>query len=273
MANIVENYLKSLLLRGGRRICKTTDIIRLKNLIASLRPVTTNHELIRIGGDGDGGYLIPDDLQNINVCFSPGVSETANFELELANNRNIKSFLADYSVEAPPVQSKLFDFEKKYLGPTEDSIYITLESWVNKKAQNQSDFILQMDIEGAEYGVIHDTSSETLRKFRIIVIEFHGLDNMIIRAGFDLIDLTFKKLLKDFEVVHIHPNNAVKPQKYKDLEIPPVMEFTFLRKDRISSRQPVLIFPNKLDRPNSSLSEDYPLPRCWYELNAQQACA
>lgn len=264
MANIIENYLRSFLLKQNKKICRTTNASQIKNFISSLKPVTTNHKLIRVGGESDGGYLIPDDLANINICFSPGVSEVANFELELAN-RGIKCFLADYSVEAPPVQHELFDFEKKYLGITEDSIYTTLENWMERKAPNQSDFILQMDIEGAEYGVIYDTSSEILRKFRILVIEFHELDAIIVKVGFDLINLTFRKLLKDFEIVHIHPNNTAKPKKYIDLEIPPAMEFTFLRKDRISSRQPTLNFPHKLDRPSDPHNENYPLPRCWYE--------
>ena len=264
MANFVGEYLKSFFLNRNKLICKTTDEALVKDFMSMIKPVTTNHDLIRIGGEGDGGYLVPDDLNNINCCFSPGVCEVANFELEFAN-RGIKCFLADYSVDAPPVQNKLFDFEKKYLGQVEDSVHITLENWVNRKAHDQSDFILQMDIEGAEYEVIFDTSSETLRKFRILVIEFHRLEAIIVRYGFDLINLTFKKILKDFEIVHIHPNNAATLKKYKGFEIPPTMEFTFLRKDRITSRQPTLNFPHKLDSPNAPNKEDYPLPKCWYE--------
>ena len=33
-----------------------------------------------------------------------------------------------------------------------------------------------MDIEGSEYPVILDTPSDTLNKFRIMIIEFHDLD-------------------------------------------------------------------------------------------------
>jgi hypothetical protein len=264
MATIVGEYFKSLLLKQNKLLCKTTDPALLRDFILALKPVTSNHNLIRIGGEGDGGYLVPDDLDNINSCFSPGVCEVANFELEFAN-RGIKCFLADYSVESPPIHHALFDFEKKYLGQENNSIYMTLENWVNRKAPDQSDFVLQMDIEGAEYEVIFDTSSETLRKFRILVIEFHRLEAVIVKYGFDLINFTFRKLLKDFEIVHIHPNNAAKPKVYETFEIPPTMEFTFLRKDRISSRQPTLIFPHYLDRPTAPNNKDYPLPKCWYD--------
>ena len=36
--------------------------------------------LIRIGSKNDGGYLVPDDLKNINACFSPGVDLNVNFD-------------------------------------------------------------------------------------------------------------------------------------------------------------------------------------------------
>jgi hypothetical protein len=260
----LKNRLKCALLRKNIRISRAVDAALLAEFLTSLRPITTNRNLIRVGCEGDGGYLVPDDLENINVCFSPGVAETAHFELDLTK-RGIKCFLADYSVDGPPIHNELIHFEKKYLGPTEDSIHTTLDNWVERNAPDQSDFILQMDIEGGEYGVILDTSRETLKKFRIAVIEFHGLDTLCDKLGFVLIDLTFKKILRDFEIVHMHPNNCFKPIIYKEYEIPLLMEFTFLRKDRISSRRPTLVFPHKLDRANFPDREDFPVPRCWFD--------
>jgi len=45
-----------------------------------LRPYTTDKELIRLGAEKDGGYLIPNDLAGIEACFSPGVGNEFNFE-------------------------------------------------------------------------------------------------------------------------------------------------------------------------------------------------
>ena len=56
---------------------------------------------------------------------------------------------------------------------------------------------LKIDIEGAEYPVILDSPLEVLNKFRILVIEFHDLDALLHHKGFELIDLTFSKLLKN----------------------------------------------------------------------------
>jgi hypothetical protein len=242
---------------------RTTELDVLEQFFEAVRPVSTNHPLIRIGGESDGGYLIPDDLDNVRVCFSPGVSKVASFESDLAQ-RGITSFLADYSVDAPPTGNDLFHFEKKYLGTTEDSVYMTLGNWVRRNAPDEKDMILQMDIEGAEYGIIFDTSSELLQRFRIIVIEFHRLQNLCDKQAFELINLTFKKLLKDFDVVHIHPNNRVKPVTYGTIQIPPLLEFTFLRKDRVLTRQPATHFPHPLDRKNITRKNDFALPPCWY---------
>ena len=259
----LKNNIKKILLNQQIWIGKTTEKQKIVEFLELVKPIKTNHDLIRVGGDTDGGYLIPNDIENIDTCFSPGVDEVANFENDLTK-RGIKCFLADYSVEKPPIKNVLFDFEKKYLGCKNNEMFMTLESWIKSKAPNKNDFILQMDIEGAEYPVICDTSSETLDKFRILVIEFHGLDSLFNRMFFDLIYLTFTKILKNFEVVHIHPNNYCNPIEYNEVAIPPFMEFTFLRKDRITQKGKNLSFPHKLDRANLAQYADFALPKCWY---------
>jgi hypothetical protein len=266
MNQVLKNFrdvLGNYLLSKNIRISQTVSKSLLKEFFQHIRPINSGHQLIRLGGESDGGYLVPDDLEGIGACFSPGVSDVANFELAFAE-RGVKSYLADYSVESAPIKNKLIDFEKKYLGTEENDIFMTLDSWIKRKEPEKSDFILQMDIEGAEYDVIYDLNYETLKKFRILVIEFHRLDSMFDKTGFKLIALTFKKLLKDFEIVHIHPNNCRTPVIYKGFEVPPLMEFTFLRKDRVLQKNaPQPIFPSPLDRPCVKSLDNYVLPRCW----------
>ena len=244
---------------------KSIEKQKIEEFLKLVKPIKTNHNLIRVGGDNDGGYLIPNDIENIDACFSPEVSNTSNFENDLTR-KGIKCFLADYSVEKPPINNALFDFEKKYLGDINNEIYMTLESWVKSKAPNSNDFILQMDIEGSEHSIIADTPSEILNKFRILVIEFHRLDYLFDDMIFNSIDLTFKKILKNFEVVHIHPNNCIKPTECNGIIIPPYMEFTFLRKDRITKKNKKISLPHKLDMPNIASFNDFSLPDCWYKL-------
>ena len=94
--------------------------------VSRLHPVITDKELVRIGGDFDGGYLVPDDLDGIVACFSPGVDVTATFE-EALLERGIPCFLADASVDAPPIEHPLIDFERKFLGVVNDEVTTTLE--------------------------------------------------------------------------------------------------------------------------------------------------
>jgi hypothetical protein len=248
---------KSALVRKNRRE-QVLDFLKL------IRPVDTNHPLIRLGGEGDGGYLAPDDLEGIDACFSPGVASTADFELHLAQRR-IPCFMADYSVDGLPVQHPLFRFEKKFLGPTNDGIFMTLGDWVLRNSPNSTDMILQMDIEGSEYPVILETDPAILQRFRIIVGEFHNLEELWHPKGLDLIRLAFLKLLRYFEIVHIHPNNMGRAIANQGITIPPLMEFTFLRKDRIATSRPTTRFPHPLDRQNVPHKPNFPLPECWWK--------
>src|ERR1035437_4145413 len=150
----IKIFLKESLLKLGLNVSFLTSSELIDEFLRKCYPVTTNIELIRIGENTDGGYLVPNDLDGIEACFSPGVAETASFEIEMAR-RGIKSYLADYSVAAPPVQNDLFYFEKKYLGNKNSDIFMTLDNWVNRKNESkENDFVLQMDIEGWEWDVL-----------------------------------------------------------------------------------------------------------------------
>ena len=133
-----------------------------------------------------------------------------------------------------------------------------------RKCFGSADCILQMDIEGAEYETLLCLDPELLRKFRIIVIEFHCLDGLFDSLGFELIKSTFDRLLRDFVVVHIHPNNCLPVVRCDGVEVAPVMEFTFLRRDRISKRFRRTDFPHLLDRKCVQNRPDVVLPHGWY---------
>lgn len=237
---------------------------QIEKVIGLLKPWNTGHELIRLGSDGDGGYLLPNDLENIGACFSPGVSHNSSFEAALAQGFGIKSFLADHSVDGPGDGLATYDFEKKHLGCRNDETSIRLEDWVNQKAPGETELILQMDIEGAEYPVLIDTSPETLNKFRIIIIELHNLSAIAshdFNAGADAV---FQKLTRNHSVVHLHPNNHQDQFRIGEFEIPRVMEVTLLRNDRIDRKRPRCDFPHWLDRPNDPDKPELALPSCWY---------
>lgn len=258
ITQVIRDCLIKKHLKAQRKITRQ----ELVDFIITLQPKEADKSLIRIGSDGDGGYLIPNDLNGCSNCFSPGVSSIADFEVDL-NKLGIKCYLADYSLDSPPVSGVGIDFEKKFIGSKESNIYMTLGNWVKRKAPNDSDLILQMDIEGSEYAAILASETQLLEKFRILVIEFHQLDCIRYPMGFELIKLTFEKILLSFEVVHIHPNNALLPIHYLGIQIPPIMEFTFLRKDRFIFKKYATEFPHPLDKKNVLRNQDIVLPEFW----------
>jgi hypothetical protein len=231
---------------------------RLRTVMTSLRPLDTGVRLIRFGPQGDGGYLIPDELEDLEACFSPGVFSISGFEKDCAE-RGLKVFLADASVEGPAETHELFHFSKIFIGGQTQGNFFSLADWVAQSGQgNSGDLLLQMDIEGGEYEVIRETSPDLLKRFRIMVIEFHGLDDMNEEKR-----RVLQKILKTHACLHLHPNNCLQPVQFRDLTIPPVMEFTFLRRDRIRQSRFREDFPHPLDCDNT-FYPTFPLPECWY---------
>ena len=120
---IFKNLIKKILLKQNYWVSRITEKNKLTIFFNLVKPVKTEHELIRIGGEADGGYLVPDDLINLGACFSPGVSNVSDFE-NCLTKKGIKCFMADYSVDNPPITNSLFDFQKKYLGIQNNEKYI-----------------------------------------------------------------------------------------------------------------------------------------------------
>ena len=255
--------IRSGLLALGIYATSRTNVADMLGLIETLRPQDCGKELIRIGGPGDGGYLIPDDLEGIEYCFSPGVNTISDFESHLAD-LGIRSFLADYSVDGPSIRRPEFCFDKKFVGSSDRGCYFTLASWKDKYIKDYSgDLMLQMDIEGCEYEVIFNTPDSLLNQFRMMVIEFHYLDRLFDPFVFSLLSPCFEKIMQHFHVAHIHPNEIGGVFKAGDVEVPRVMEFTFYNKKWVSSTKPQQVFPHKLDVGNTARGS-LQLPRCWY---------
>lgn len=230
-------------------------------LLKQARPVEAPGGLKRFGPAGDGGYLLPDDLANISACISPGVSDECGFDAAMAN-LGMDVFMADASVAKPPVDHPRFHFTGKFLDICPSDRTMTMEEMC--AGAKAGDLLLQMDIEGAEYRVLTALPDELLRRFRIIVIEFHDLDAMFSRFGFTAMLPVFQKLAQHHRVVHIHPNNCSQPVQRYGIGVPPVMEFTFYRKDRFTDAPtPAVSFPHPLDAPCMPELRDYPLPAAW----------
>jgi hypothetical protein len=264
MKRIIMKLARALLAPASLYPTRMTQETDLRRLVDRLRPRRFYKGLIRLGPPGDGGYLVPDDLDGIEACFSPGVADNSGFERDCAD-RGMRVFMADYSVDGPAEAHDLFEFRKKYLGVVHDDRYMTLDAWVGSTMERPGgDLLLQIDIEGAEYEVLLGASEALMQRFRIIVAEFHQLHLLGSQPFFRIASLCFEKLLQTHTCVHIHPNNYRSAEIVRGLEIPPFTEFTFLRNDRLSESGYVDSFPHPLDSDNTD-NAPLVLPRWWCE--------
>ena len=221
-----------------------------REFLTLLTPWDSGIPLVRVGGDGDGGYLLPDDLSDIASLFSPGVSHKWDFEKHVAYEYGITSYMIDGSVDAPANLTSMQNFQRLWLGPKSRGDVISLADWVAaERPDADGDLLLQMDIEGSEYQVLAKTPLETLRRFRIVVVEFHGLDWMNISPVLKYrIMPALRKVAVDFEVVHVHPNNCCGVTLVNGTPVPKVLEVTYLRRDRMRQNNVRAHLPNHLDR-------------------------
>lgn len=262
------------LLRQGYYLEKSTRPADLRQLIASIRPVKTRLELTRIGRDEDGGYLVPMDLEGITACFSPGVDTVASFESDLKKRFGIGSHLADFTVDRAPDGFEPLSFTKKFVGAHDGPRFTTLDSWMagQPEYKQKGDFLLQMDIEGTEYAALLATRRVHLRRFRIMVIEFHDVAAWSSKPFFQVVRATFAKLLQDFVPVHIHVNNFQGVANSGGVPLPRVFEMTLLRRDRAKPLGPCDSFPHPLDKPNNPDRPEIVLPPIWYrQVQARKA--
>jgi hypothetical protein len=221
---------------------------KVKDFLKKLKIIDSGHELIRIGANTDGGYLLPSILDQIEYCFSPGVGNSDTFENHLLKY-NIKSFLADGQVN----YNKKHNFIKKNLNSFNDDKNIRLEDWISEKLpppinKLNKKLLLQMDIEGSEIEVLCNVSLECLDRFKIIIIEFHNFHDIFTRLGLKIYNNLFDKILKTHNITHIHPNNSSDTVNFLNNKISDLYEITFLnKKDCKYVKKIDYNLPHKLD--------------------------
>jgi hypothetical protein len=248
-----------------KKLYKEPNKADIESLVQSLKPWQTENKLIRLGGNHDGGYLLPDDLEDIEACFSPGVGTRSTFEKDCAG-LGMKVFMADGSVEKPLLNDDKFNFTKKFIGQRTKGNFLSLQDWIDSsQIENNKDIILQVDIEGHEYDVFLSAPKEILERCRMIIVEFHMLTSIEFPYFFQRTRKVFDKLLNDHICVHIHPNNCCGSKNIQEIEIPEVAEFTFYRKDRFKQQMHIDKLPHILDHDNLNGSDSLKLANYWYK--------
>lgn len=234
--------------------------------IRPLRAINCGIPLRRMGGDNDGGYLVPDCLEGLKFCFSPGVSDNSSFELECAD-LGMDVFLADASVVRAAETHERFTFIKKFIDSYSHDEFVSFREWFEASAVlPDTEGILQMDIEGFEYRVLSAIEPEMLKRFRVIVLEIHEVHLLWSKPFLDRFTDVFSRIGQDYACIHVHANNCHPVVKCQGITLPMTVEVTLLRKDYVAENTAEnhrFEFPHDLDQPNLAHKKDIKLGREW----------
>ena len=231
-------------------------------------------DLIRIGRDNDGGYLVSkSDIEKSDLLIGLGICDDCSFESDFAKYNDIDVIAYDASVNfkfwlkrilIETVQSplgfiygfkKLFAYKsffntkhkhiKKFVGlSTSNDIDCTFLDVLAKT--NSTNIFLKIDIEGSEYRFLDDILANEDR-ITGLAIELHDCDIHL---------KEIERFIKNcgLNLVHIHANNTA-PIRL-DYSLPLVLELTFSKFAKFSDAN---MLPHKLDMPNSKLFAEYEL--------------
>ncbi|WP_171181212.1 hypothetical protein [Ruegeria sp. HKCCD8929] len=251
-----EESKKNAAAREREMLFSKDDRVEILQLLKKFQPMDCGKELVRVGPERDGGYLLPDDFDGLAALYSPGVDETIGFDLDISR-RDIPCFLADGTVEPPSCLASNMQFEQMMIGDGPVENFMTMADWIARTAPAEGDLMLQMDIEGAEYEVLPSTPRPILDRFRIIAIELHTIDDCLLDPNRRKLSDFLELLTQNHVICHLHPNTITAPVQILGRSVPPLLELTLLRKDRLA-RIPdkQAAYPHPLDKPNSN---QYPL--------------
>ena len=216
-------------------------------------------KLIRFGRKFDGGYLVCSDaIQEIENLITLGVGDDISFEIDMEKNNSLKMVhMYDYTVNhflfikiifkylrrLLTFRTKIdnftysimnyinfikfnnkknvFLYKQRVVDEVKDEIDINLNSIFEKIKSSKN--LLKVDIEGSEYSIIEQINQSSLN-IKMLIIEFH-----FIRSKKDLFTNSVKKLLNNFDIIHLHANNYFKLEN-DDLFFE-VLEITFVNKE------------------------------------------
>lgn len=174
-------------------------------------------------------------------------------------------FLADYSVErvGPELEGFPYTFTRRFVGPDPAPEFVSFPVWLRESSVPAGDWMLQMDIEGGEYPVLLETPLEELAKFRIICIELHQITALWNEDFFQYVRLAIDRLCVHHRCVHLHANNAGSEKSHRGIQLPDLLEVTFLRKDRMPLQPALAPLPHPLDAPNLAHLPELKLAAPW----------
>jgi FkbM family methyltransferase len=157
-----------------------------------------DYKKIRVGNEGDGGYVQIDDLEGISHALAFGVSGNDSWDLAMAK-AGIPVEQFDHAIERAPSSHPLLHFHRKMISVDATAETATLSDLVVEHSKlGAPDLILKIDIEGCEWEVFDRATDAVLSRLAQVVCEFHDLSHLTAPAFRARARRVFEKLDKHF---------------------------------------------------------------------------
>ena len=225
--------------------------------------------LKRYGPNLDGAYVLDKELvDKTSIVYSLGVGPNDShigFDHQMANQGKT-IFLYDGSVSSFWSDRPEFKFFSEYISSKN-----LLKFILQNGHSQETEMLLKIDIEGAEYETFLNSDEKLFSHFNQITTEIHSLifpgmekESAVNDSAFlEKIEL-LNLLNKHYNLVHIHGNNCG-PTRYGICE---ALELTYVRKDKCPQKMSLSQRPcpvEGLDQRNSPYREDVKMD--WWVKN------
>jgi hypothetical protein len=188
----------------------------------------------------DGGYVILDSPLGAKHLLGYGVGLDMTFENDLTEGWGINATVFDHTITDLPKLGPGVKYVPEGIGPRDDYPVCSLSTHVKKYVPEGGDYILKIDVEGAEWAVIETADFSRATQ---VIMEIHDLEVDNSRL--------IKKMNEKFYLIHIHGVNCHnQPYVYIDRchKMPRYLECTWVRKDLVTVTPNSEIRPTPLDR-------------------------
>ena len=221
-----------------------------KKVFSLLRPMDViDGNLIRRGGQNDGGYVMLNSPTENAPAYSLGISDDVAWDLDMAA-AGCTVYQYDRSIAALPTTHPNFKWFKLMIGTTTGTDTITVADAINRNGHEAlNSILLKMDIETAEWDVFQSIDEQILSKFSQMIVELHCvLPNS--RSLIAKIEAVLRKLNQTHQVIHVHANNNGCLGIMGGVVIPDTFEVTYVRRRDHEFTDCKKVFPTTLDAPD-----------------------
>ena len=183
----------------------------------------------RFGDDLDGGYVLSSEIRSRTNCISIGAGTNISFDSAISRFVG-EVHLYDHTIQTlSQVAPENVKFFQKGLGTKTVGDYLSLEDCV-AKFPIESNLILKMDIEGAEWQILDADDLIDLSRFDQIAIEFHDFYKVTDEAYYRKVIRVLKKLNESHQVINVHANNWGKFEIVANVPFADVLEVSYISK-------------------------------------------